>query len=36
MLQHDSGWRIEVTEGDDRRVTRVRLHAPLPDIASAK
>lgn len=36
MLQHDSGWRIEVTEGDERRVTRVRLHAPLPDIASAK
>lgn len=36
MLLHDSGWRIEVTEGDDRRVTRVRLHAPLPDIASAK
>ena len=36
MLQHDSGWRIEVTEGDERRVMRVRLHAPLPDIASAK
>jgi hypothetical protein len=36
MLQHDSGWRIEVTEGDERRVTRVRLHAPLPDIASTK
>jgi CBS domain containing-hemolysin-like protein len=36
MLRHDSGWRIEVMEGDDRRVTRVRLHAPLPDIASAK
>lgn len=36
LLQHDSGWRIEVTEGDERRVTRVRLHAPLPDIASAK
>ena len=36
MLQHDSGWRIEVTEGDERRVTRVRLHAPLPDIAFGK
>ena len=36
MLRHDSGWRIEVMEGDDRRVTRVRLHAPMPDIASAK
>lgn len=36
MLQHDSGWRLEITEGDDRRVTRVRLHAPLPDVAAAK
>lgn len=36
LLQHESGWRLEVTEGDDRRVTRVRLHAPLPDVASAK
>lgn len=36
MLQHDSGWRLEITEGDDRRVTRVRLHAPLPDVSSAK
>jgi CBS domain containing-hemolysin-like protein len=29
FLMHDSGWRIEVTEGDDRRVTRVRLHPPV-------
>jgi len=28
MLAHASGWRIEVTEGDTRRVTRVRLHPP--------
>ncbi len=29
MLLHHSGWRIEVTEGDDAHVTRLRLHAPL-------
>jgi len=28
MLDHDSGWRIEVTDGDERRLTRLRLHAP--------
>ena len=28
IVEHGSGWRIEVTEGDHRRVTRVRLHAP--------
>ncbi len=26
ILRHDSGWRIEIVEGDDRRVTRLRLH----------
>lgn len=31
LLVHDSGWRLEVTEGDERRVTRVRLHAPVPE-----
>ena len=30
MLVHPSGWRIEVTEGDDAHVTRLRLHAPAP------
>lgn len=30
MLVHPSGWRIEVTEGDDAHVTRLRLHAPVP------
>lgn len=29
ILQHDSGWRLEVTEGDERRVTRIRLHPPV-------
>jgi len=26
---HESGWRLEVTEGDERRVMRLRLHAPI-------
>jgi CBS domain containing-hemolysin-like protein len=29
ILEHPSGWRLEVTEGDTRRVSRLRLHAPL-------
>ena len=28
MLKHPSGWRIEVTEGDETHVTRLRLHSP--------
>src|SRR5688572_777355 len=28
ILEHPSGWKLEVTEGDTRRVTRLRLHAP--------
>jgi CBS domain containing-hemolysin-like protein len=28
MVEHPSGWRLEVTEGDARRVTRMRLHPP--------
>lgn len=28
VLDHASGWRIEVTEGDERRLTRLRLHPP--------
>lgn len=31
MLEHDSGWRIEVTDGDQRRVTRLRLHPPAAE-----
>ena len=30
ILQHASGWRIEVVAGDKRRVTRLRLHPPTP------
>jgi CBS domain containing-hemolysin-like protein len=28
IIEHPSGWRLEVTESDSRRVTRLRLHAP--------
>ena len=28
ILTHASGWRIEITEGSERRVTRMRLHPP--------
>ncbi len=29
ILDHDSGWRIEVIEGTERQVTRLRLHPPV-------
>lgn len=29
MLEHSSGWRIEVTAGDETHVTRLRLHPPV-------
>ncbi|RIV89273.1 hemolysin family protein [Aurantiacibacter zhengii] len=29
ILDHPSGWRIEVTAGDETHVTRLRLHAPV-------
>ena len=28
MLEHDSGWQIEVVAGDDKHVTHLRLHPP--------
>jgi CBS domain containing-hemolysin-like protein len=28
ILEHSSGWRLEITDSDARRVTRMRLHAP--------
>jgi magnesium and cobalt transporter len=34
ILQHDSGWRIEVTDGDARRATRLRLHPPVSTIVA--
>ncbi|HSF12645.1 MAG TPA: hemolysin family protein [Erythrobacter sp.] len=29
VLEHSSGWRIEVTAGDETHVTRLRLHPPV-------
>ena len=29
VLEHESGWRIEVTAGNERHVTRLRLHPPV-------
>lgn len=28
MLEHESGWTLEITDGNDRRVTRMLLHPP--------
>ena len=28
IVEHDSGWRLEVTAGDTKRVARLRLHPP--------
>ena len=33
LLEHDSGWTLEVTDGDHRRVTRLRLHPPVTAVA---
>ncbi|HVR90980.1 MAG TPA: CBS domain-containing protein [Novosphingobium sp.] len=30
ILEHSSGWKIEVTAGNERHVTRLRLHPPAP------
>ncbi|HEU0065861.1 MAG TPA: hemolysin family protein [Sphingomonas sp.] len=30
LIDHPSGWRIEVVAADERRIDRVRLHPPLP------
>lgn len=32
VLEHPSGWRLEVTGGDERRLTRLRLHAPRTEV----
>jgi len=31
MLDHPSGWRIEVIAGDETHVTRLRLHPPATE-----
>jgi CBS domain containing-hemolysin-like protein len=33
MLDHPSGWRLEITEADTRRVRRLRLHPPGEPVA---
>jgi magnesium and cobalt transporter len=30
-IAHESGYRFEIVDGDPRRVTRVRVHGPVPD-----
>ena len=35
LLQPESGWRLEITGADPRRVTRLRLHPPAPEDADA-
>ena len=35
VLEHPSGWRLEVTDSDARRVNRLRLHAPQETALSA-
>ena len=29
-VDHPSGWKLEVTEADERRINRLRLHPPVP------
>jgi len=31
VVEHPAGWRIEVLAGDETHVTRLRLHAPVPE-----
>ena len=35
IVEHPSGWKIEVTAGDDTHVTRLRLHAPPRKVQEA-
>jgi len=34
ILEHESGWRLEVTQGNERHITRLRLHPPAAAIES--
>ncbi len=29
MIEHPSGWRLEITEADERRVRKMLLHPPV-------
>lgn len=33
VLDHDSGWQLEIVDGDERRVTRIRLLPPAQPVA---
>ncbi|MFA6219248.1 MAG: hemolysin family protein [Erythrobacter sp.] len=35
VVEHPSGWRIEITGGDETHVTRLRLHAPAKLVGGA-
>jgi len=35
LLSHPSGWKLEVTAGNERHVTRLRLHPPVESDAAA-
>ncbi len=35
ILEHGSGWKLEVTEGNARHVTRLRLHPPVASVPKA-
>jgi CBS domain containing-hemolysin-like protein len=34
IVEHPSGWRLEVTDGDTRKVNRLRLHPPAETVLS--
>jgi CBS domain containing-hemolysin-like protein len=34
-VEHPSGWRLEVTDADTRRVARLRLHPPIVETVEA-
>lgn len=34
VLDHDSGWQLEIVDGDERRVTRIRLVPPPQPVAA--
>jgi CBS domain containing-hemolysin-like protein len=36
IVQHPSGWRLEITDSDTRRVNRLRLHAPEVDAVAER
>ncbi|MBP8230855.1 MAG: HlyC/CorC family transporter [Rhizorhabdus sp.] len=33
ILEHPSGWRLEIADADERRVKKLLLHPPLPEVA---